>query len=379
VEWNKTYGAFADGSARRMELIQTNHRLTTHDSHALSAAMGWFTTALGAQTILADSNHRYMIKEVLVLLAMVAALASLLPGALLLSRLPFFASLVQPLETKNLKLLPQRSRRKTALISILISGLTFPFLGQLGHGLMPVPEDIFRMTLGNGFITWLTVLMLVSLFMLLSWHKRGEGKQLGVSLYDLGLGDKAAPETLNRPALGKSLLAAFLLTGMMYIFVVISDTVFQLDFRFIWPFFKPFTGARLGQFFVYLPFYLAFFTVNAGAKLYGQLRLPEKRSPAATQLAWWGYSVFIMLGGVFLIVLVEYIPFFMGFGPGADLLFSSLFGGPFMSVMILLIPQFAAFFFLSTWLYRRTGRIYLGSFIVAILASWVLSGGSAMF
>ncbi|GHT75802.1 hypothetical protein FACS1894124_7620 [Spirochaetia bacterium] len=53
--------------------------------------------------------------------------------------------------------------------------------------------------------------------------------------------------------------------------------------------------------------------------------------------------------------------------------------GPFMSVMILLIPQFALFFFLSTWLYRKTGRIYLGSFIVAILASWMLAGGSAMF
>jgi hypothetical protein len=86
-----------------------------------------------------------------------------------------------------------------------------------------------------------------------------------------------------------------------------------------------------------------------------------------------------MLGGVFIIVLIEYIPFFLGMGPGVDLLFSSLFGGPFMSVMILLIPQFALFFFLSTWLYRRSGRVWLGSFIVAILASWVLAGGSAMF
>jgi hypothetical protein len=310
---------------------------------------------------------------------MVAALVSMLPALLLLARLPFFAPLIQPLETENLKLLPGKSRRKAALISILISGLTFPFLCQLGHGLLPVPESIFRMTIGNGFITWLTFLMIVSLIMLLVWYKRGEGKRMGVNLYDLGLADKARPDRLNWSVIGKSALAALLLTGMMYIFVSLSTSLFQLDFRFIWPFFKPFTGERLGQFFVYLPFYAAFFTVNAGVKLYGQLRLREKKSPAGTQLAWWGYSVFIMLGGVFLIVLIEYIPFFLGLGPGADLLFSSLFGGPFMSVMILLIPQFAAFFFLSTYLYRRTGRIYVGSFIVAILASWVLTGGSAMF
>jgi hypothetical protein len=170
-----------------------------------------------------------------------------------------------------------------------------------------------------------------------------------------------------------------MLTGFMYLLVCLSSVLFQLDFRFIWPFFKPFTPERFGQFFVYLPFYAAFFTVNAGAKLYGQLRLPEKQSAAATQLAWWGYSVFIMLGGVFIIALIEYIPFFLGLGPGVDLIFSSLFGGPFMSVKILLIPQFAVFFFLSSYLYRRSGRVYTGSFIVAILASWVLSGGSAMF
>ncbi|GHT70043.1 hypothetical protein FACS1894110_20750 [Spirochaetia bacterium] len=380
VDWNRTYGSFAEGSARRMELLQTNHRLTTHDSRALTAAMNWFTNALDVKPSLVGSNHIYMIKELLVLLAMLAALVSMLPLCLLLTRLPFFAPVVQPLEkTENLKLLSTKSRWKTAIISILVSGLTFPFLGQLGHGLMPVPENIFRMTIGNGFITWLTFLMLVSLFMLLHWYKKGEGKKMGVTLCDLGLGDRAAPAKLNGQVIGKSVLLAFILTGMMYLLVVLSAAIFQLDFRFIWPFFRPFTPSRLGQFFVYLPFYAAFFTVNAGVKLYGQLRLPEKKTAAGTQLAWWLYSVFIMLGGVFLIVLIEYIPFFLGMGPGADLLFSPLFGGPFMSVMILLIPQFAIFFFLSTWLYRKTGHIYLGSFIVAILASWVLSGGSAMF
>jgi hypothetical protein len=225
--------------------------------------------------------------------------------------------------------------------------------------------------------------MVVSLVMLIVWYKRGEGKKMGATLYDLGLADKAAPRRLNWAVIGKSALAAFILTGFMYLMTAVSTTLFQLDFRFIWPFFKTFTPARLGQFFVYLPFYTAFFTINAGVKLYGQLRRPERPvatpSAAATQLNWWLWSVFVMLGGVFIIVLIEYIPFFAGLGPGVDLLFSSLFGGPFMSVMILLIPQFAVFFFLSTYLYRKSGRVYTGSFVVAILASWVLSGGSAMF
>jgi hypothetical protein len=325
-----------------------------------------------------------VIKEVLVLIAMLAALVSMLPLFLLLSGLRFFAPLVQGLANPP-KLLPPKSRFRTALIAVLVSGFTFPFLGQLGHGLFPVPENIFRMTVGNGFIVWLSFLMLFSLGMLIFWYRRGEGKRLGYTLRDLGLAPPAEAPCQNlRTLVLRSALAAVIMTGAMYVMVCISTVLFQLDFRFIWPFFKPFTPERFGQFFVYLPFYAAFFTINAGAKLYGQLRLPEYsggsgKKSSLTQLAWWGYSVLVMLGGVFIIVLIEYIPFFLGFGPGADLLFSPLFGGPFMSVMILLIPQFAVFFFLSTWLYRKSGLVYTGSFVVAILAGWVLTGGSAMF
>jgi len=390
VDWNRTYGSFANGSARRMELIQNNHRLTTHDGHALAAASSWFTEALGAGTDLAPNDQVYMIKEVLVLIAMLAAMAAMLPFFLILTRFKFFSCLAIPL-AKNPKMLSPKSRRIAVLIAILVSGLTFPFLGQLGHGLIPVPENVFRMTIGNGFITWLTFLMVVALCMILYWYNRGRGSQEGWTLHDLGLEGRPEPGTpIIRPAnrisriIPSSILASFILVTVMCILVNISVGLFQLDLRFIWPFFRPLSGIRLAQFFVYLPFYAAFFTVNAGVRLYGQLRLPVvsrngKESAALTQLLWWGFSVLLMLGGVFLIALIEYIPFFMGIGPGADLLFTPLFGGPFMSVMILLIPQFAVFFFLSTWLYRKSGTVYTGSLVVAILAAWVLAGGSAMF
>jgi magnesium-transporting ATPase (P-type) len=331
-----------------------------------------------------------MIKEVLNLIAMLAAMASMLPLFLILKRFRFFASLNLPLDENPMMLSP-KSRLRTILTAILISGLTFPFLTQLGHGLLPLPENIFRMTIGNGFITWLTFLMLVSLFMLLYWYRRGGGNRDDWTAGDLGLEGRPEPGTpIIRPAfkmgriIAPAILMAFILTGMMYLLLCISVALFNIEFRFIWPFFRQFNAVRFGQFFVYLPFYAAFFTINAGVKLYGQLRLPQiyrggNVCPVRTQLAWWGFSVLVMLGGVFLIAFVEYIPFFMGIGPGADILFTSLFGGPFMSVMILLIPQFAVFFFISTWLFRRSGTVYTGSFVVAILAAWVLCGGSAVF
>jgi hypothetical protein len=390
VEWNRTYGSFHDGSARRMELIKTNHRLITYHSDALTPAMNWLVTALEVKTEIKDTDHVQWLKEVFSLLAMLGVMISMLPLFLILTKYRFFASLTLPLKG-NPKMLPSLSRTTTVLTAIIISGATFPFMTQLGHGLIPLPENIFRMTIGNGFITWLGFLMVVALITLYQWYKKGGGRKAGWTLSDLGLEGQSErgmriilPSNKWKRIIARAAIAAFILTGTMYILTCISSLVFQLDFRFIWPFFRPFTPLRFGQFLIYLPVYVAFFTINAGAKLYGQLRLPEykwkgKKSPVLTQLVWWGYSMLVMLGGLFIIALIQYIPFFLGHGPGADLLLSSMFGGPFMSILILLVPQFAVFFFFSTWFYRKSGTVYTGSFVLAILATWVVTGGSAVF
>ena len=78
-----------------------------------------------------------------------------------------------------------------------------------------------------------------------------------------------------------------------------------------------------------------------------------------------------------LIVLLEYIPFFLGIGPGADVLFGSTFGGPFMSILILFVPQVLFFSILCTYCYRKTGKVYVGALVAAMLACWIVTGGSS--
>ena len=107
-------------------------------------------------------------------------------------------------------------------------------------------------------------------------------------------------------------------------------------------------------------------------------------------LAWWlieklsgrkdlsNLMMALMIGGVLVIVLIEYIPFFAGIGPGADLLFGSTFGGPFMSILIVFVPQVIVFSLLCTYIYRRTGNVYTGAVTVASMAAWVICGGSAI-
>ena len=86
----------------------------------------------------------------------------------------------------------------------------------------------------------------------------------------------------------------------------------------------------------------------------------------------------MMVGGVLFIVLLEYIPFFAGIGPGADLLFGSTFGGPFMSLLIVFVPQVLVFSVLGTYIYRRTGNVYTGAILIASMACWIVTGGSTI-
>lgn len=86
----------------------------------------------------------------------------------------------------------------------------------------------------------------------------------------------------------------------------------------------------------------------------------------------------MMVGGILIIVLIEYIPFFMNIAPGADLLFGSTFGGPFMSLLILFAPQVLVFSLIGTYAYRKTGSVYTGALLIAIMASWIVTGGSSM-
>lgn len=376
VEWDRTYGSFVDGSARRMELLRTNHRLVTHNAKGIAAAADWFARSFGMEPALPASDRTYLWKELLSALAMLSALASLLPMLAILLRFPFFARAAQPLPAR--RLLEGRPWRRQAVSSVLLGAATFPILTQLGHGLVPLPESVFRMTVGNGFLVWLTLLAAVSLVLLVRWYRKGAGRKAGATLHDLALASADAPDSLPWPVIGRSVLLSFLLAGSLYAQTALYDALFGLELRFIWPFFRVFTPARFGQFWVYLPFYAAFFFVNGGVKLFGQLRLPERTSPAATQAAWWLAACGVMLGSLLIWALIEYVPFFLGVGPGADLLLTPLFGGPFMSILLFTIPQFALMLFLAAAIFRRTGFVYVGSLTVGILAAWMLAGGSAI-
>lgn len=364
AKWNTTYGSFTDGSARRMELLYTNHRLTTHNEQGLNVALDWFDQAINLPNKINNSDIIANTKELLVLGAMLLVLASLFPLLDLLLSTEVFKYMVDELPDIN-NISSGSSWWKSAIFTILISGLSFPFMTQLGHALLPLPENIFKMTIGDGFVGW--YLLLIIIMFITNLVRTLKNKKKGIS-----------DGKFSFWAFVFSFILACILVGFVYGINLIYYKLFDLDLRFIWPFFRPFNMQRFIQFLTYLPIYVLFYLLN-NTNVMKNLRTKATylKGPFGF-IANWFVNFFLMCFGIILIVLLEYIPFFMELGPGADLLFGSTFGGPFMSILILFVPQLMFFSILCTYCYRKTGRAYTGAFTAAMLACWIVTGGSAM-
>lgn len=363
AKWNTTYGNFNDGSARRMELLYTNHRLTTHDLNGLETSLKWFDDALNLPIKISYNQINAKMKEYLVLGAMLCVLFALFPLMNILLGFYLYSDVESKLPEEE-DILPKSKRIKSALFTILISGLSFPFMTQLGHALLPLPEKIFRMTVGNGFLGYYLLLIIVTLVSNIFSRIYNKKNKIKIDKFDF-------------PTFLGSLILAVTLFLFIYVVNFVYSKVFNLDLRFIWPFFRPFTLLRLGQFFVYLPIFVAYFLASNGKIMKGLRNHSTYQKGLFGFIKNWFYNFIIMAGGVLLIVLLEYVPFFLGIGPGADVLFGSTFGGPFMSILILFVPQVLFYSILCTYSYRRTGEVYTGAILAGMLACWIVTGGSS--
>lgn len=382
AEFNKTFHEdFAAGTSRRRNLYITNHRLLTHHDGAISDALNWVSSATGFALTLDAANHTFMAKECLVFIAMLTAIASTVAMIMVFKNVKFFEPVFAGVPNRPEKEKTGWKWWKAALLTIGISAVTYPFLTQLGHGLFPLPEKIFSMTIGNGFLVWYLILIIIMLcFTLIPWFSKKKKGTLDTDFVDLGFArdDEAHKNKFDWALLGKSALVVFIGVLWMYIQVLLSQAIFQLDLRFIWPFFKGFTFSRFLMFLVYIPFFACFFVLN-NSKIFATGRVKGTNEPGIKAFfkVWWKYAL-CMVGGILVIILLEYIPFFLQLGPGADLLFSTTFGGPFMSLLIVFAPQVVVFSFICTYCYRKTGNVFVGALLVAILACWIVTGGSAM-
>ena len=96
--WNRTYGDFSKGTARKLSVHRISHIQESHSAACVAEALDWMRESLEPPRSLwiESREQRWPLKEAMTLLAMLACFISVLPLALLLVRTRFFRRCAVP-------------------------------------------------------------------------------------------------------------------------------------------------------------------------------------------------------------------------------------------------------------------------------------------
>ena len=381
IEWEKTYGDFADGTARKMTLINMDHHLLPLMNKSVAEAVIWMNLALqggekGSMWI-EPTSQIFMWKEIFGLITLLVTFFSLVPLTNLILASGYFQPVAQPIPNRYVA--SPKIWWIFATINALIGGILYPLTTQWGSigGKIQTYLPFLKMQMANGVAWFFLANAIVCSILFFIWYRGAKKK--GVTMYDMGASFDQEKWKFDWGIIGKTLLLAFILFAWMYILEAISQWFLGQEFRFAWPFMRQFSGLnRVGYFFIYLIPALLFFLINGGLFLFGEIHQKEYSTPRKSQWIWWLKNVYAMVFGLFLVWAFQYLPWFFGGGPGFEMVNLPQFTSMWPLMLFVYIPEFIILFWMHTWFYRRTGRIYLGALMISILITWFMTAGTVI-
>ncbi|HMF32186.1 MAG TPA: alpha/beta hydrolase, partial [Candidatus Lokiarchaeia archaeon] len=360
--WDTTYGSFATGSARRWAFIaDSTHPQLTMDPRAITEVVAWMLQALmgyneaDAMSAARPELQTYMWAESLGLLALFALLLSIMPLAVILMRTKPFEMCVQPRSTKV-----SWNRKQWwgwATMATAIGGITYVYLTSFYTTLVgagqpfgtdpnvianPLFTPITGIGVATGFMGWFLVNAGIGAFFVTIWYflVKKSNKE-AISPFDLGaaiIQVKKGTENTNRPEvedsenatpaielpsdkrykwsfLARTVVLAFILYAWMYLVTLWAGYSLNIELNGFWTLMKPIPQQRASLFWVYFWPILLFFLVSGGIYLFGEMKLKDEKSGAKTQFVWWIKYCYILLFGLIAVILIQYVPMWLGYGP----------------------------------------------------------------
>lgn len=361
------YGSFEDQSARTLYIPNETHPSNHWSTESTGYVLDFMQQAIPAPNPMESSDQIWKIKEFSTLAAMIGALMFLFSLATNLLNTSYFKTIVRSVpEFKGYQ--TKQSWLVAAIIAVALPALTYFPVQAWGTASLPV-NSFWPQSLTNGFVVWVLANALLGVVLFLVWHYVSNKKQ-GGSSYHYGISHSKSGFMLELQSVGKSALLAITVVGAFYLLTVLAYASFLIDFR-IWVMaFKP---MNMPQFFImikYLAPFLLFFLVN-GAILHGQLRLRESETEGKTAWKWFFASVGINTLGIVVLILMAYIPLFIN--EEMNVMKSLLNIVAFQFVFINFLAAM-----ISTYFYRKTGNIFTGAFINAMLVTWYIVAGQAV-
>lgn len=358
VVTGRVYGSVDAGTARVVYRPSATHPGLTIDPTTVRHDVDWFARTLDGGH--AASGQTWWLKELGTLVALLGGILFLFPFGGLLLRTRFFGTLAgTPAPGIGMRGLPWWG---SALLTAVISAVTyFPF--QIwGNEWLPA-NHLFPQDITTGVMFWALGNALISLVLFAVWHLTA-GRRAGGGARAYGL---AGPGGFSWRVVGKSALLAAVVTGGLYGLLALSNWLFLTDFRFYVFNLHLMDAARFRVFLTYLVPFTVFALVIATV-LHGQLRAAESRWGVGRRMVANGIALAV---GVAVLIVADYAPLEAGGHLWIDT-------QPLLSIVAFqFVPLLFVVGLLATWFADRTGTVYTGAFVAAILITWNNVGGTA--
>ena len=371
-----TYGNFEKGTARRVFIHRITHIQESHNQACVAEAVRWMKNSLNPPPSLwkDPEDQIWPIKETMTLLAMIACLFSIMPLGVLILRTEFFKSLMA--SRSFIYGASTKSYLKSMTVNGILMWLYLPLIMTLFaiHKFVIPIDSIFPMLLVDGIVWWFVWINIFGLFLFRRWYRK-ENADSGATLYDLGISFEKARFQLDGGQILKTVLVGVILFLFLYICEYLSERVYLIDFRFIYPLLSDLTPYRVLMFLIYFPFILFGFLILT-TFVHGQMRRGQKSTWLKTYFYWTGSNVFALVTPLILFLLIQYIPLLStGFipleGPGGVFVI-------FILELFFIMLTLTLVMIISTWFYQVTGKIYLGALMSALIVTWLFASSQVV-
>lgn len=365
IQPGKLYGSVQDGTARKLYMPVMTHPWDHESTEAIGYAVEWMQTTLQGGTPLPPSNQVWYWKELGTLLGLLGFVMFLIALGGLLLRLPVFQAVTQPVPAAHG--VTGAAWWVGAVLTAGIPALSYFQFQKWGNQWFPA-NAIWPQNITTGIMTWAVLNALITLALYLVWRVQTGRVTRPQLAHRVGI--VAPGMALDWGLIGKSALLAITVASAGYLLLTLSYTLFLADFRWWIVALKPMSPLQFRIFLGYLlPFVFYFLVLGLG--LHIQMRRQAANGQPMSQRREMLTNVLLMVTGLVVLLLVQYIPLMMG-GTLANAAESLL-----TIVAIQFVPLLAIVALISTYFYRKTGNIWTGAFLNALFVTWYIVAGQA--
>ena len=366
VELGRYYG---DKDTRTLRVVHNEmilHPFQPYITEATANQLEYFERVFDIKNEISNENQVWYWKELLGLIALIAALVAVVPVGRLLLEIPYFKPLVHPIPPA----LPKPKGKGKILfwsmfvISALIACFTYIPMAELSQKLFVAASTrqqtwFFPQRMNNAVMLW--AVLNGSVGYLMFWLSyRYFGKKNGVSPQLWGA-------ATNRTELFRTFMLAFSLFLFFFLTLFLIYYFLHVDYRFLFMGVRTFQPPLLVLLAMYVPFFFIFLLSNS-LRINGAMRFEGESEFRSMLVGGFANSL-----GLMLIVVVQYLTFALtGTVYWTD-------GWLYVNLLFAVVPMMFVLPYFNRYFFNMTGRIYLGPMTTGLIFIMILISNTVIY